>query len=283
MQNEESSGSVTAALPVTDAPIPDTASDEKNADSPESGADDKKPDDVAETPEQQEEKRESRRQRAERRRAAELAEAKAEARIYKQLHEANVAKAESKAPVAPKREDFASEDEYQDARVDFRADQKFAEREAARRDQPGSHAAQQQPAVDPELKASWDKREKVARELHRDYREVVADFVEHDFKHFSGEAADLVMESDAGPQLLYYLGTHEEEADSIRKMSPARQAIALSKLEDKLGAAPARKTSNAPAPANVTTGGKAITKDPAKMTQTEYEDYRKSQGAKWAR
>jgi len=282
LTDEAGNGEIATEPAITEVQSPASAADEQNAEIPAPGADEQKPEEVAETPEQVEAKKESRRLRAERRRTAELATAQTEARIYKELALAKAAEtAASNAPQAPKREDFDDYEKYIDARSDYRYELKrFEDKEAERKEARGKPQAAQKDAVPDDVKKAWEARESAVSKAHTDYREVVNDFVDNDFKRFSGLSADFVMESELGPQILYHLGTHEDIAESIAKLSPVRQAAELAKLEDQLTKAAAKKASNAPPPANHTRGGKTFSKDPSKMSQREYESWRKEQGAR---
>ena len=91
---------------------------------------------------------------------------------------------------------------------------------------------------------------------------------------FTPEMRDALWESEQGPQLAYYLGTHQAEAMRLGEL-PARQMLReLGKLEAKLGAAPAapspRTVSGAPEPIEPVRGATATTKDPEKMSTEEF-------------
>ena len=45
-----------------------------------------------------------------------------------------------------------------------------------------------------------------------------------------------IFESERGPDVTYYLATHRDELERIRKLSPLRQAAALGRIEDALPA-----------------------------------------------
>lgn len=96
------------------------------------------------------------------------------------------------------------------------------------------------------------------------------------------DMADIIVESDLGPQIGYYLGSNPQEAAQIAALPPVKQARALTLLEAKLKAAPAaRKVSNAPPPPPRVGGTVASgPKDPADMTEAEYSKwYRERQKA----
>ncbi len=93
----------------------------------------------------------------------------------------------------------------------------------------------------------------------------------------SDAAAELIAESDKGAELMYWLATHRGEAERIYHLPPIRQAAELARIEARLQAAPqVRRTSRAPNPVPTVGGGMApVSKDPAAMTQAEYEAWRR--------
>ena len=67
-------------------------------------------------------------------------------------------------------------------------------------------------------------------------------------------------------------------------MSPVQAAHAMTRIEASIKAAQSKqpqpqKITKAPAPITPTKAGNVVSKDPEKMTQAEYEEWRKSQGA----
>ena len=61
--------------------------------------------------------------------------------------------------------------------------------------------------------------------------------------------AQSIQASDAGPDVLYYLGSNPKEADRIARLAPILQAKEIGKLEASLASnPPVKKTSTAPAP-----------------------------------
>lgn len=259
--------------------------------SPAPGADDHKPTGPApaaddenaetqETPEQQAEKKESRRARQNARRAAELAEAKTEARLLReQLAEI---KAKS-APVSdePKREDFQDDASF------LRAVWKYdAKQEANAAIKPHLEALEsrqkqsQQTDGNTELAKNWTQREAAFQKATKDYEDVVTPFAEEELQDFDMQARRAIVESEKGPETLYYLATHADEAARIAKLSPLRQVAELGKLEDRL--TKVVKASNAPPPIKPVGSGRAGNSDPSRMSDSEYKAWRKSQGARWA-
>jgi hypothetical protein len=62
------------------------------------------------------------------------------------------------------------------------------------------------------------------------------------------EMRDVVMESDQGPQLAYYLGNNPDIASKLSQMSPLSMAKEIGRIEATKLVTPASSTTNAPAP-----------------------------------
>lgn len=96
----------------------------------------------------------------------------------------------------------------------------------------------------------------------------------NDIPH-SGAVAELIIDSDKGPELAYYLAKHPNEAREVVNMSPIAAAKFIGGIEARLTASPAKTTTNAPKPPPKVTGRSAAnSKDPNSMTQEEYEKWR---------
>jgi len=93
--------------------------------------------------------------------------------------------------------------------------------------------------------------------------------------------AQALMESPCPEKLAIYLHANQEDAERIAKLSPARQAAEIGKLEDKLSTAP--KVSKAPAPITPIGKGSHKGSNLESMSQADYEAERKKRGASWAR
>ncbi len=136
-------------------------------------------------------------------------------------------------------------------------------REAAER-----AAAEHQKTVE-----SWVRRSaEVASEIP-DFEEVVgaSDLLVTPAMHSA------IMESELGPKVAYHLATHPEEAESIARMSPAGTLRAIGRLEERLASAkPAVKTTEAPPPLKPVGNRATVTKDPGKMSDAEYEKWRRT-------
>lgn len=93
---------------------------------------------------------------------------------------------------------------------------------------------------------------------------------------------EAVVDYDAAPALVNYLGSHLDEAEDIATLPVRQQARELARIEARLAAVP--KVSNAPPPIKpIGTRGSAVNTNLENATQAEFEAIRKKQGARWAR
>lgn len=287
MENSATTEAIVDLTPKADDPEPAPAADDQKATQPAEG---EAPSEQQETPEQQEAKKQSKFQRRlERQKTARIA-AETEARLLRE----RIAELEAKSGTTskpddgePKPENFADFNEYTRALARYEAKQVLeSERKSQAQAQQGKEQQAEQHAGMEKVAKAWSEREQSFQAQTKDYEAVVAPFADEELQSLSKQARMAIVESDTGPALLYELAKLAEDNPSefsrIAGLSPVRQIAELGKLEAKVSQ-PARKTTNAPAPAATTQGGRTATKDPSKMSQEEYEAYRKSQGARWAR
>ena len=94
--------------------------------------------------------------------------------------------------------------------------------------------------------------------------------------------ADAIFESDKPQALIEYLADPEnaDEADSLGRMSPIQAGRAIAKLEAKLAAASEQEKpqpSKSAVPPEAVRGQGGATKDPARMTDAEFAQWRRRQ------
>jgi len=90
----------------------------------------------------------------------------------------------------------------------------------------------------------------------------------------SDPMAYAILDSDIATKLMVHLQKNPEEVDRITKLSPARQAAEIGKMEAKLSVVEKVKPSNAPAPIKpIGSRGGSVTGDPSKMSQGEFEKW----------
>ena len=73
--------------------------------------------------------------------------------------------------------------------------------------------------------------------------------------------ADALMQSENGPELIYHLGTHLDQADKLAGMTPTAAIMELGKLSVSMNTAPQKKASAAPEPIQTLNSGGAISQD----------------------
>lgn len=89
------------------------------------------------------------------------------------------------------------------------------------------------------------------------------------------QVADLIISSEKGPEIAYYLGKHRDEARAVVNMPPLEAAKYIGGIEARLTASPARTTTKAPPPTPKLTGKtKSGVKSPENMSFAEYEKWR---------
>ena len=164
---------------------------------------------------------------------------------------------------------FDNFDEYVAAKAEYIAKKQIestlTEREMRQRAE--YETAERQKTVD-----SWNKRVASATADMPDFEEVLAS----SDVPMTLPMQQAIMESDIGPKLAYYLANNPDEAEQIAGMSPIGTIRALGRIEERLSAKPTKTPTSMPPPIK-SLGTKAIvTKDPGKMSDAEYEKWRKS-------
>ena len=176
----------------------------------------------------------------------------------------------------PKREDY---EDYEDFVADNAV---FAAKQSYRKEM----------QADAEQKAEQDRKTELNKTFaaHEErveaYKEKVEDFDEvaygdHILPVMRGapHLAQLVVESDLGPQIAYHLGSNPEVAEKIAAMPMHLAAKEIGKIEARLEKAPKPKNkSKAPSPIKPVKGkdAGAVERSPEKMSMDEYAAGRKA-------
>lgn len=144
------------------------------------------------------------------------------------------------APPEPKRGDFASDEEHEQARIQH-AIKEEARKLAAEQVKQLAEQQKQQSAVS----TFWSKADEVV-ERFPDFEQAVTDptFA------FSGDVYEFAMDSEIGPELAYHLSKNRQKLAAIHAMPSIKAARALLDLEAELKAKPKARPSNAPEPIN---------------------------------
>lgn len=115
-------------------------------------------------------------------------------------------------------------------------------------------------------------RETIAREKFADYDTVAR----NPSVPITPAMAEIIRDSDLGPDIAYHLGKNVQEAAKIAALPANRQAVELGKLEARLSA-PRPLPKQPPAPVQPVSGIAAGgSKDPGKMSMSEYAAWRKA-------
>ena len=197
------------------------------------------------------------------------AESKAERRAtqaYKDALERIAPQQPREAPrsTEPTREQFASDADWIDAKVEH----KLQQREAVYREQEGSRKAT---AIQTKVQSIYAKAESEGN-FDRDT---------FDDLPVSQAMADAVMESDVAPKLLAFMSKNPAEVERIAKLSPVKQIVELGKLEAKIQLP--TKISKAPSPISPIGNQGSVSPTLANSSFAEYKKMRSENGAKWAR
>jgi hypothetical protein len=174
----------------------------------------------------------------------------------------------------PRREQFASEDAWLDARDAWR-DQQREQKAQAERTQ-----AQQKTLAERTEKLYAD-----AAKLPGFDADAFDDVL--DTPGLTREAVLALIDSDVGPQLMAHLAGHPDEAARIAKLPAVRQAAEIGKLEDRITAAPkppAVKKPGAPAPIEPIGGGASPIKTLASaQNMDDFKAAMRKAGSRWVR
>lgn len=165
--------------------------------------------------------------------------------------------------------DYANDTEYQrallkeavaEARADFireQAETANAEKQALRA-------------------AAWEERTASFKERAADFDQVVYS----QNVPITPAMAEVIMDSDNGADVAYYLGKNPHEARRIAGLHPLAAAREIGRLEQRFAAPPAvKKVTSAPRPVTTLQGhGSPTDPDPARMTHEQYREWRRKNG-----
>lgn len=144
--------------------------------------------------------------------------------------------------VAPKRDDYATYEEYLEARTDYRTDLKNRERdEQLRKHQERERAERTTEATQKEMVKMANDRVLEGRKEFPDFDQIMQDAFEDGVLTQDTELYYGIIESPVGHRIAHYLAKHPEEAERIGKLPPRGVHREIGKLEDKLSKAPEKK------------------------------------------
>lgn len=205
-------------------------------------------------------------------RATAKASAKAERRALRQAHEMLVQTAgRQQQPTQqqddrPRREAFASDDDYFDKLTDWKLEQRDSRQQASTRQE-------QQRSMSERTEKIYTEAEKLSGMDRDDLDEVVG--------KFTPVIAQALVESDVSAKLLTHMASHPEDLQRIAALSPARQAAEIGKLETKL--TNTAKPPKTPAPIDPVGAGQSPIKSLHNLSPEQYYAERLKQKPTWAR
>lgn len=175
---------------------------------------------------------------------------------------------------APIRDSFDDEADYVAAKAAYEADKRAIIRQKSAV-QAGATSAQQDA-----VSAKQNLFRERATALAERYPDIEAKVLNDASLPISKAMAEVLMETDRGPEVAYYLAGHREEAQRIASMQPLAAAAELGRIEAKLSAPKPRTETKAPKPVPTLSGGTTkVSKDPSRMSHEEYRAWRDSGGA----
>lgn len=205
-------------------------------------------------------------------------EAEREAAYWRQVAQGTQSSAQA-APQKPVPENYEKYDDYIDALTDWKADQAVAKRMEADSTRKVAETRVQ----------TFQERQDQFRQQTPDYDTVVGG----SDVPLSHHVAEVMQDSEFGPQLAYHFSKNPDVLMRLNGMTPTNAAREIGRLESTLSSKttarenppPTKKVSNTPAPAGTssTSQGRATTPSLASASMEEYMKQRKAQGARWAR
>ncbi|BAQ43974.1 hypothetical protein Maq22A_c02485 [Methylobacterium aquaticum] len=158
---------------------------------------------------------------------------------------------EKEIGAAPKEADFADFMEFEDAKADYRVRKALAEQRLADREVQTSRT---QYAARQEAVEAFQERMDEARDRIPDFDRVLN---EAKGREVAPHLTDLIVESEKGALLAYYLAKNPAELQRLNGMGERQAAKAVGALEHRLTLAKPKTATKAPAPARPVSGGAA--------------------------
>lgn len=210
-------------------------------------------------------------------------------RLYKQAEEAKAeaerAKAElarieetSQSNAAPKEADFDTLEEYQAALSAHHSLRMFDDRRAKEAAIAAKEREQRIESVEvarkQELAMNWQAQVAEATEKYSDFEKVVMT----ERTVMSAQMQEMVMDSDAGADVAYYLCSNPAETQQIATLPPLEQARRIGAIEARVAQPSTSKITQAPDPITPIKGNSGAPVDPEKMTVDQWRAWREAGG-----
>lgn len=131
----------------------------------------------------------------------------------------------------PRREDYLDDEDYMDARDNWRDGTRMADiKEAIKAEAVDRIRAKERNALDEKFRSSAD----VAREKYKDFDQVVKEVTDNKMLHISGSMQGCILDSDVGAEIMYWLSQNTTEADRIASLSPMASAKEIWNVEKEI-------------------------------------------------
>ena len=212
------------------------------------------------------------------------AELRGELKAMREMQQAASSNSSTASNSRPTREQFDDEDAYLEAVVDWKLEQTTA----APADSPSAQKPSESAQTD--QSAAIQQRFEDARERHDDYDEVLADSE----VLVNDDVSQVLLLHQQGPELLYYLAQHPDEAEALNEVRPEILGRRVQRLASRLDKPPDATESppppdkqspapSSPEPINPVSGG-STGRVERNMGELSYQDYaarrRKEQAAR---
>lgn len=193
-------------------------------------------------------------------------EAQRESAYWRGIAEAKAEETKPAAESEPKPEDFEDYGGY------VRALAKFEAKALVRAELAASETQRQEAAQ----VTTWKQRVEAAKVKLPDFDQAMSTST----APMSKTMAQVIRESEQGPEVAYHLTQHPEVAARIAALQPLAAARELGKIEASLSApkeAPQpKRITSAPVPPTTIGSGRSTVGDPGKMSQADYMEWRKT-------
>lgn len=195
-----------------------------------------------------------------------------EAAYWRQLAEGkDQQQAPTREPVKPTLENCG----YDEAKYDAAIEQYVADKAAYQAHQQTVEARQR------EQQLQQHKRDADFQAKAADFAGKNPDYfvtVHNDALRITGDMAEAIKASDNGPEIAYYLGKNADLAAKIATLDPKFQYLEIGRLQAEISARkpPSAEPSKAPPPIKPVGAKSVVQKDPSRMTDAEFAQWRKS-------
>ena len=181
-----------------------------------------------------------------------------------------------KKEAAPREADFPDPIEFAAAKAIWGAEQRLTEREARNAGEAAEAAKREAETISQRESAviaeAWTAQVAEAKGKYADFDQVA---LANDLP-VTKAMGELIMTSDAGPDVLYHLGQNRALAAQIAAMNQVEAARAIGRIEASLSQPRPRIETNAPTPINPVRGSASASLNPDKMSYEEYRQARMS-------